>query len=189
MPRLWFTASLIPNYVLEMASLSCDYTANNRMEFGGARIDILAADQFLAKLADYDSQYSKSHPGFECDLGPLPASERTCCDFLNRLLHQLQRMDQFYETKMTVLNVSYDLQLTQPLNSFRLALPNRKTIVRVHHVVLTLSPHKRKNYASLSKKTAVIPTPIPLTLPPLPLPPYPRSGLTWRSLWHITRVV
>ena len=172
-----------------MASLSCDYTANNRMEFGGPRIDILVADQFLAKLDDYDSQYSKSHPDFECDLDPLPASERTCCDFLNRLLHQLQRMYQFFETKMTALNVSYDLQLTQPLNSFRLAPSNRKTIVRVHHVVLTLSPHKRKDYTSLSKETGVMPILIPLTLPPLPTTPYPQSGSTWRSLWHITRVV
>ena len=167
-----------------MPSLSRHYAARNRIEFGNelcAHTDILAADQFLAKLDDYDSQYSKSHPDFECDLNPLPASERTCCDFLNRLLHQLQRMYQFFETKMTALNVSYD-QLTQPLNSFRLAPPNRKTIVRVHHVVLTLSPHKRKNYASLS-------IPIPLTLPPLTIPPYPRSGSTWRSLWHTIRVV
>ena len=85
---LFFVTNLIPNYILEISSLSCDYTANNRMDFGG---DILAADQFLAKLDDYDSQYSNSHPGFECDLDPLPASEGTCCDFLNRLLHQIRR--------------------------------------------------------------------------------------------------
>ena len=158
------------------------------MECGDTRMDILPADQFLAKLDDYDNQYSNSHLGFKCDLDPLPTSERTCCDFLNRLLHQLQRTYQILETTMTTVpNVSYDLQPTQLLNSFRPAPPSPKTIARVHCVVLTLSPRKGKDYASLSKKTGVMPVPIPLPLPLLPTPPYLQSGSTWRSLWHITR--
>jgi len=62
-------------------------------------MDILAAGRFLAKLDQYDGQYT----AFESDLGPLPTSEKTSCDFLNRLLHQLRHKARWH--------VSYGLQL------------------------------------------------------------------------------
>jgi hypothetical protein len=53
-------------------------------------------EKFIDKLNQYDSSISNSH--FERDLGPLPRSDKECCDFLNRLLSQVQRAYYVFET-------------------------------------------------------------------------------------------
>jgi len=58
-----------------MASSSRHYAAHNRVEFGNGlceQMEVLAADEFLAKLDQYDP--FKSKPSFVGDLGLLPTS-------------------------------------------------------------------------------------------------------------------
>ena len=121
--------------------------AHNRVEFGNelrAHMDILTADEFIDELNQYDSSISNFI--FEYALEPFPSSDGECCDFLNRLLFQLQRNYYVFETgDCTQCVLRFTAEITIEFITLGFMAPNdhRTTTKCRPDLVAILKSHRR----------------------------------------------